>query len=475
MKVIQKITTVLLLCFLASLVQAQVKTLPSGLRYKVLKSGGSKKRGKVGDYIVCKIKGSISGFEIFSTKTMNKGQDLGVNFKIVKPTFRGDVMEGLTMVGPGDSAIFYITQDSFYRNPAAKPKAARPGDDVIYVVKVDNILTQAEYNKQQEDYRKQMAEMKKMQAQMAKQQEEQKKAQAKAKALAKKEDAEIVKYLAANGLSAAQKTASGMYYLITQQGTGEKPTPGSDITANYTGTLLNGTKFDSNTDSAFGHVNPLSFKLGRGAVIRGKDEAYALINKGAKATVVMPSALAYGTNAQGNIPANSILRYDIELLDWLPMKTPQEIAAIDDAAIQKYFADNGITGFVKAPTNSGLYYKLTSENPGGASLKVGDNLTMNYTGKLLDGTKFDSNVDSAFQHVQPFTFQLGKGQVIRGWDEGVSYLKKGEKATLFIPSGMGYGERGSPPKIPANAPLVFDVEVVDFAAPAPPAPPAPKK
>jgi FKBP-type peptidyl-prolyl cis-trans isomerase len=474
MKVIQKITAVLLLCFLATLAEAQVKTLPSGLRYKVLKNGGYKKRGKVGDYIICKIRGSVSGIEIFSTKAMNKGQDVAVNFQIVRPGFRGDVMEGLTLLGPKDSAIFYITQDSFYRNPAAKPKGARPGDDVIYVVKVDTILTTAEYNKQQADYKKQMAEFKKQQAMMQKQQAEQKKLQAAAKALAKKEDAEIIKYMTANNLTGYQKTASGLYYIITQQGSGEKPTPGSDIMANYTGTLLNGTKFDSNTDSAFGHMNPLNFKLGRGAVIRGKDEAIGLLTKGAKATVIIPSALAYGTNAQGNIPANSILRYDLELLDWTPMKTPAEIATIDDAAIQKYFTDNNITGFVKAPTNSGLYYKITSENSAGTSPKVGDNLTMNYTGKLLDGTKFDSNVDSAFNHVQPFTFMLGRGQVIRGWDEGISYLKKGEKATLFIPSGMGYGERGSPPKIPANAPLIFDVEVVDFSTPAPP-PAAPNK
>ena len=66
--------------------------------------------------------------------------------------------------------------------------------------------------------------------------------------------------------------------------------------------------------------------------------------------------------------------------------------------------------------------------------------------------------------MQPFSFGLGQGQVIKGWDEGVALLKKGSKATLYIPSTMAYGERGAGDKIPANAVLIFDVEVTDIAA-----------
>jgi FKBP-type peptidyl-prolyl cis-trans isomerase len=98
---------------------------------------------------------------------------------------------------------------------------------------------------------------------------------------------------------------------------------------------------------------------------------------------------------------------------------------------------------------------------------------MNYTGTLLDGTKFDSNTDSAFSHVQPFEFALGLGQVIKGWDEGVSYLKPGSKATFYIPSPMAYGAQARPggganPKgIPANSILFFDVELVGIKKPQP--------
>ena len=81
-----------------------------------------------------------------------------------------------------------------------------------------------------------------------------------------------------------------------------------------------------------------------------------------------------------------------------------------------------------------------------------------YAGTLKDGTKFDSSVDRN----EPFKFQLGQGMVIKGWDIGFASMKKGEKAVLTITSDYGYGDRGSPPKIPGGATLIFEVELLDF-------------
>jgi FKBP-type peptidyl-prolyl cis-trans isomerase len=91
--------------------------------------------------------------------------------------------------------------------------------------------------------------------------------------------------------------------------------------------------------------------------------------------------------------------------------------------------------------------------------KKGDVLTMNYTGRLTDGTVFDSNVDPKFNHVQPFEFTLGAGQVIAGWDEGLVGMKVGEKKTLTIAPEKAYGSRAIG-GIPANSTLIFDVELI---------------
>jgi FKBP-type peptidyl-prolyl cis-trans isomerase len=92
----------------------------------------------------------------------------------------------------------------------------------------------------------------------------------------------------------------------------------------------------------------------------------------------------------------------------------------------------------------------------GPAAKTGDRVEVHYTGTLLDGTKFDSSLDRG----QPFQFVLGGGMVIKGWDQGVVGMKKGGKRKLTIPSSLGYGKRGSPPKIPPDATLVFEIELL---------------
>jgi FKBP-type peptidyl-prolyl cis-trans isomerase len=124
----------------------------------------------------------------------------------------------------------------------------------------------------------------------------------------------------------------------------------------------------------------------------------------------------------------------------------------EQTKINNYLTTNKITS---TPTASGLYY--IEKNAGtGALAKAGNTVSVHYTGKLLDGTEFDSSIG-----YQPFTFVLGKGRVIAGWDEGIALMSKGGKAKLIIPSGLAYGSRANG-SIPANSTLVFDVELISI-------------
>jgi FKBP-type peptidyl-prolyl cis-trans isomerase len=126
--------------------------------------------------------------------------------------------------------------------------------------------------------------------------------------------------------------------------------------------------------------------------------------------------------------------------------------ALDDAAIKSYLDQHQLTA---TKTSSGLYYLITSPT-NNAQAANGKKAYVNYTGRFLDDKVFDSNNGAA-----PFSFTIGIGEVIAGWDEGIALLKKGEKARLFIPSAAAYGAGGSG-SIPANTPLQFEVELADL-------------
>ena len=132
---------------------------------------------------------------------------------------------------------------------------------------------------------------------------------------------------------------------------------------------------------------------------------------------------------------------------------------MDEPAHALADADSSVTPPDAASKKTVSKLEKKDQKPGtGLAAKAGDTVRVHYTGRLMNGTKFDSSLDRN----EPFEFTLGQGQVIKGWDEGVVGMKKGGKRKLTIPSDMAYGKLGSPPKIPPDAPLEFDIELLEI-------------
>lgn len=266
---------------------------PGGLEYRIVKKGAGTYAPQPGDYTEMRVIYKIGDTVVLNTDETYNNQP--VPNMVQQPNFSGDLNEGLLMLKAGDSAIFRIDLDTLVARTSNlpqkyhKPPFAKPGDKAQWFIKMETVTSKAEKEQQQ-----------KMQEQEQ----------------AQKDDQIIQQYLATNNLK-AQKTASGVYYILTPGTGGGKPTTGQKIALNYTGMLLDGTKFDSSIDPAFGHVQPLEYKYGVDHMIKGWDEGVDLMKKGDKIKIIIPSALGYGASGRPpKIPGNSVLLFDMELVSF---------------------------------------------------------------------------------------------------------------------------------------------------------------
>lgn len=235
-------------------------------------------------------------------------------------------------------------------------------------------------------------------------------------------------------------TDSGLQYYDLVEGTGDIPVNGQDVVVNYSAWLQDGNTFIAST---FDSGEPTTFTLGSEmGVFPGWDEGVSTMKPGGRRLLVIPPELALGEQGGGQVPPNSTLLMEVELVEVKPLVLPTEVSEADFTT-----------------TDSGLkYYDLVEGD--GAEAVSGGTVTVNYTGWLTDNMKFDSSFDSGF----PFIFTLGNGEVIQGWDEGVAGMKVGGKRQLVIPAELGYGEGGAG-TIPPGATLIFEVELIDAQPP----------
>lgn len=263
------------------------KKTSSGMEYMMCRNNKTTLNAKEGDFVDIHIHTKYNDSLIFDSRVNNNGKP--VSFPLNKPKFNGDLSEALMMMSAGDSMIVLVPVDSIIANKQKTQPWMKPGGKITYVISMISVKTQEQINKE-----KNMANSEQFAI----------------------DDKLILKYFKDNNLSGFQKTASGLYYIMRQPGKGDNAKAGQTVYVNYTGRTLDGNVFDSSVDPKFNHAEPISFLLGKGNVIQGWDEGIALLNKGGKATLYIPSPLAYGKNSPtAAIPVNSVLIFDVELVD----------------------------------------------------------------------------------------------------------------------------------------------------------------
>jgi FKBP-type peptidyl-prolyl cis-trans isomerase FkpA len=262
--------------------QYRTQVTENGLKYQIFEHDDKARKAKIGD---------IMTFHFVlkngSDSTLRDTYKEGTPQKMVlqEPQYKGSFEEGLALLATGDSAKIMISADTLYAKiMQPMPPMIKKGSELSFTVKVVSVLTTEEFQKEQ----------------------------AESGTKQKTIDAKVIDdYLVKNNLKAkAIKTESGLCYIPQVEGTGANPGPGDNIKAHYVGKLLDEKEFDSSKGR-----DPLQLTIGAGMVIPGWEEGLSLMKKGSKGILLIPSGLAYGPETNGPIPGNSVLKFEMELVD----------------------------------------------------------------------------------------------------------------------------------------------------------------
>jgi peptidylprolyl isomerase len=222
-----------------------------------------------------------------------------------------------------------------------------------------------------------------------------------------------------------------------EEGEGSLAKKGDIMFIVYTAWYVDGDQFDSYQD----RDTPYRFRLGFEQVLAGLDEGVATMRPGGKRMLVLPPELAFGKEAQGLVPADTWVKFEVELVKIEPGPIPPTP-----------WSD---VGYEIAVTETGLQYVDYVIGEGNAPAPDSE-IIVHYSGFLDDGTVFDSS----YYRGAPIRFSLRGGELIPGWIEGIATMREGGKRKLIIPPYLAYGEAGYRKSIPPHATLIYDIELL---------------
>ena len=240
-----------------------------------------------------------------------------------------------------------------------------------------------------------------------------------------------------------KEAAPGVWFRDVKEGMGEACPAGAKVTIHYTGWTTDGNVFDTSKKTG----GPATFALD--GLIKGWQKGIPGMKPGGARKLVIAPEMGYGSASKPNIPANSTLIFEVELVSFV---APRNVTA----GAGRPLAD-GSNGGTDDPAlrdlGEGLKYRDVKEGTGDP-VKPGASVTIHYTGWTVDGNVFDTSKKTG----APATFSLTR--LIPGWQKGIPGMKPGGVRKLVIPGPLGYGESGSGENIPPNATLVFEIELV---------------
>ena len=406
----------------------------SGVFYKVHYRGTDSIKPQLSDWVVLNMDYRMEDTIMFSSKNMEEP----LRFPIIQPMFEGDLYAGLQMMVVGDSMTFAIVADSFFFKTAyltQLPPNVRPGSPMYYDVKLLQRLTQEEQQieVQEEGSRK------------------------------LEEEYETLYYYLMENKIRTEPTTSGLYFISQEKGKGKKPQSGEMCSVFLSVKLLDGKELFSNYDE-----NPLAIEFGKDFDTKGLMEGLGLMHEGGKAFLIVPSEIGVGPGGKDGVPPFTTITYEVKLdkiksieevkkdraeQKLLKEQQDQQRKAEEQFRINEYMQKNGIK---TTPLESGLYFIQTHEGEGSHPVD-GDNVKVHFVTLTTEGNQIQSSYDQE----QTFDFVLGTGAVIQGWEEAIRLMKKGSRATIIVPSKLGYGSKARNKDMPAYTPLVFNLELVD--------------